>query len=233
MNFSEKTVMVTGAAGSLGQAVAHAFAQQGARLVLIDLRARNIPVAFRPGVESLHANADLRNEAEVVCAVNEGFERFGRIDVVCNLAGGFRMGEAVHETTRSTYDFLFDLNIHTVVNVARSVVPVMLKQGSGKIINVSAFAAQRGAALMGAYAAAKAAVARLTEAMSAELREHGINVNCVLPTILDTPENREAMPLADPTKWVALEDLANAIVFLGSDGAKAIHGASLPVSGLS
>ena len=109
----------------------------------------------------------------------------------------------------------------------------MLKQGSGKIINVSAFAAQRGAALMGAYAASKAAVARLTEAMSAELREHGINVNCVLPTILDTPENREAMPLADPTKWVALDDLASAIVFLGSDGAKAIHGASLPVSGLS
>jgi NAD(P)-dependent dehydrogenase (short-subunit alcohol dehydrogenase family) len=109
----------------------------------------------------------------------------------------------------------------------------MIKEGGGKIVNVGAFSAQRGVARMGAYCAAKDAVIRLTEAMAAELREKHINVNCVLPTIIDTPENRAAMPDADPSRWVAPEDLANVIAFLASDAARAIHGAALPVSGLA
>jgi NAD(P)-dependent dehydrogenase (short-subunit alcohol dehydrogenase family) len=109
----------------------------------------------------------------------------------------------------------------------------MIAAGGGKIINVGAFAAQKGAANMGAYIASKSAVMRLTETMAAELREKNINVNCVLPTIIDTPENRAAMPKADPTRWVAPDDLANVVVFLASDEARAIHGAALPVTGLS
>lgn len=109
----------------------------------------------------------------------------------------------------------------------------MLTGGGGKIVNVGAFAAQKGAANMGAYVAAKSAVIRLTESMAAELREKNINVNCVLPTIIDTPENRSAMPKADPRRWVAAEDLANVIAFLASPAAKAIHGAAVPVTGLS
>ena len=109
----------------------------------------------------------------------------------------------------------------------------MLEAGGGKIVNVGAFAAQKGAAEMGAYVASKSAVIRLTESMAAELREKNVNVNCVLPTIIDTPENRKAMPAADPRKWVAPEDLANVIVFLASDAARAIHGAAIPVTGLS
>jgi NAD(P)-dependent dehydrogenase (short-subunit alcohol dehydrogenase family) len=109
----------------------------------------------------------------------------------------------------------------------------MLEQGSGKIVNVGTYAAQKGVAQMGAYVASKSAVIRLTETMAAELREKNINVNCVLPTIIDTPENRAAMPKADPSRWVAPHDLANVIVFLASDGARAIHGAAVPVTGLS
>jgi NAD(P)-dependent dehydrogenase (short-subunit alcohol dehydrogenase family) len=112
-------------------------------------------------------------------------------------------------------------------------VPAMLERGGGKIVNVAAHAAQKGAARMGAYAASKSAVIRLTETMAAELREHNINVNCVLPTIIDTPQNRAEMPKADPRRWVAPADLAQVIVFLASDAARAIHGAALPVSGLS
>jgi NAD(P)-dependent dehydrogenase (short-subunit alcohol dehydrogenase family) len=108
----------------------------------------------------------------------------------------------------------------------------MIEAGGGRIVNVGAFAAQKGAALMGAYVAAKSAVIRITETMSAELRDRGINVNCVLPTIIDTPENRVAMPDADPTRWVAPDDLANAIVFLASNEARAVHGVALPVTGL-
>ena len=143
------------------------------------------------------------------------------------------MGKPLHETSDADWDFLMDLNARTVLHMARAVVPDMLARGGGKIVNIGAFAAQRGAANMGAYIASKSAVIRLTETMSAELREHNINVNCVLPTIIDTPENRKAMPKADPKKWVAPQDLANVIVFLASDAARAIHGAAIPVTGLS
>jgi len=119
------------------------------------------------------------------------------------------------------------------VHTASAVVPHMLAGKGGKIVNVGAFAAQRGAARMGAYAASKAAVARLTESMAAELREHNVNVNCVLPTILDTPENRAAMPDADPSRWVSTEDLSNVILFLASEYAKSVHGAAVPVTALS
>ena len=124
-------------------------------------------------------------------------------------------------------------NARTVLHMSRAVVPAMLKTGGGRIVNVGAFAAQKGAAQMGAYIASKSAVIRLTETMAAELREQNINVNCVLPTIIDTPENRAAMPKTDPKRWVATQDLAQVIVFLASDAARAIHGAALPVTGLS
>ena len=109
----------------------------------------------------------------------------------------------------------------------------MLTGGGGKIVNMGAFAAQKGAANMGAYVASKGAVIRLTETMAAELREENINVNCVLPTVIDTPQNRAAMPKADPKKWVAPEALAEVLLFLCSPAARAIHGAALPVVGLS
>jgi NAD(P)-dependent dehydrogenase (short-subunit alcohol dehydrogenase family) len=139
----------------------------------------------------------------------------------------------VHETSDEDLDFLLDLNARTVLHTSRAVVPAMLKAGGGKIVNVGAYSAQKGVAQMAAYVASKSAVIRLTESMAAELRDKNINVNCVLPTIIDTPENRAAMPKADPRRWVAPADLANVIAFLASDDARAIHGAALPVTGLS
>jgi NAD(P)-dependent dehydrogenase (short-subunit alcohol dehydrogenase family) len=178
-------------------------------------------------------DVNLLNPDSVVSAVGKALERFGRIDVLCNIAGAFRMGAPVHETKDADWDFLFGVNARSVLNTARAIVPAMLKGGGGKIVNIGAFAAQRGAANMGAYVASKSAVIRLTESMAAELREKNINVNCILPTIIDTPENRAAMPNADPRKWVAPQDLAAVIVFLASDAARAIHGAAIPVAGLS
>ncbi|MDO8732742.1 MAG: SDR family NAD(P)-dependent oxidoreductase [Actinomycetota bacterium] len=229
-----RTVLVTGAAGNLGRAVVNAFAADGANLVLVDLRRESLEQSY--GTENgqrLFAPANLLEQEQVQDAVQAAIERFGRIDVLCNLAGGFRMGEAVHETADSTWDFLQDINTRTLLNMVRAVVPHMLQSGGGKIVNVGAFAAQRGMAQMGAYCAAKSSVIRLTEAMAAELREQHINVNCVLPTIIDTPENRAAMPDADPKRWVAPRDLASVISFLASDAAQAVHGISLPVTGLS
>lgn len=215
MEFGGKTVMITGAAGNLGAAVSKAFADLGANVVSVDLP------------------TNLLDQAQVDAAVKEALRRFERIDVLCNIAGGFRMGAPVHETSDRDWNFLLDLNARTVLHTARAVVPHMISAGGGKIVNVGAHAAQKGAAQMGAYIASKSAVIRLTETMAAELREKNINVNCVLPTIIDTPQNRAAMPDVDPRRWVAPPDLARVIVFLASDAARAIHGAAIPVTGLS
>jgi NAD(P)-dependent dehydrogenase (short-subunit alcohol dehydrogenase family) len=234
MSDQQRVVMVTGAAGNLGRAVAQAFSAGGDRLVLVDRSGDALAAAFGSDSENqMLAPVDLLDQAAVSGMVATALQRFERIDVLCNLAGGFRMGEAVHETADANWDFLFDLNARSVLHAVRAVVPHMLKQGSGKVVNVGAFSAQKGVAQMGAYTASKAVVARLTEAMAAELRTQGINVNCVLPTIIDTPENRQAMPDADPAQWVAPADLAQVITFLASDGAKAVHGASIPVTGLA
>lgn len=230
---ANRTVLVTGAAGHLGKAVAATFGAQGARLVLVDRHQAALDAAFGDLAGCLPVAADLLDAAQTQAAVATAVERFGRIDVLCHLAGGFRMGEPVHATSDATWDFLFDINARTLRNIARAVVPRMVVQGGGKIVTVGAFAAQRGVANMGAYTAAKSATIRLTEAMSAELREHDINVNCVLPTIIDTADNRASMPDADPARWVAPAALADVIAFLASDAARAVHGAALPVSGLS
>ena len=226
MRFDQRTVLVTGAAGHLGRAVVQAFDELGASLVLLDTREEKLG-------SHVFIKTDLRDADSVQRAVDQALERFGRIDVLCNIAGAFRMGPPLHETKDADWDFLFDVNTKSVLHASRAVVPVMLKSGGGKIVNVAAYAAQKGAAGMGAYVASKSAVIRITETMAAELREKNINVNCVLPTILDTPDNRTAMPQADPRRWISTEDLAAVIVFLASDAARAIHGAAVPVTGLS
>jgi NAD(P)-dependent dehydrogenase (short-subunit alcohol dehydrogenase family) len=234
MDFDQQTVIVTGAAGNLGRAVAAAFAARGASLVLVDQRRDLLDRAFGSETDRrTFAPTDLLDQAQADAMAKAAVARYGRIDVLCNVAGGFRMGEAVHETTDATWTFLVDINVRTMLRSVRAVVPHMLDRGGGKVVNVGAFAAQRGVAQMGAYTATKSAVIRLTEAMAAELRERHVNVNCVLPSVIDTPDNRAAMPDADPSRWVAPEDLANVVVFLASPAARAIHGAAVPVTGLS
>jgi len=234
IDFTSRTVVITGAAGNLGRAVAAAFDGRGARLVLVDRNREALVQAFgADGERRLLAPTDLLDAAQVEATVRGAAERFGRIDVLANLAGGFSMGKPVHETDAATLQSLLDLNVGTLLAMSRAVVPRMLAAGGGRIVNVGAYAAVRGAAMMGAYVATKSAVIRLTESMAAELREKNINVNCVLPTIIDTPENRKAMPGADPGRWVAPADLASVIAFLASDAARAIHGAAVPVTGLS
>lgn len=166
MNFENRTVMITGAAGYLGGAVAARFAQSGARLALVDRQIEPLEAAF--GADCGHAllAADLLDVGQVHSALAAVVERFERVDVLCHLAGGFRMGEAVHETSDSTWEFLLDINARTFVNAVRAVVPHMIQRAGGKIVSVGAFAAQKGVARMGAYCASKSSLIRLTEAMS-------------------------------------------------------------------
>jgi NAD(P)-dependent dehydrogenase (short-subunit alcohol dehydrogenase family) len=168
-DFQGRTVMITGAAGNLGKAVAQAFARQGARLVLVDRATQRLHEQFGEGGPCLLVPADLLDGEAVAAAVGEVLRQTGRIDALCNLAGGFSMGHRVHETSDAELDALFNINVRTMLNAVRAVVPSMLEAGAGKIVNVGAMSALRGSALMGSYCVSKDAVIRLTESMAAEL----------------------------------------------------------------
>jgi NAD(P)-dependent dehydrogenase (short-subunit alcohol dehydrogenase family) len=236
-DFSNKVVVITGAAGNLGIAIARAFQQAGAKLVLLDRGSDRLQKLFPDLADSadhfLATSVDLNDEAAVMKTITETVRRFGRIDALINTAGGYRAGTPLHETPLEDWDFLFNLNARSVVIACRAVIPQMLQQQNGKIVSVSSRAALAGDAGAAAYSTSKTAVVRITESLSAELRESGINVNCILPGMIDTPPNRAALPDADHSRWVRPESLAEVMLFLASESARDIHGATLPVFGRS
>ncbi|MBK9052185.1 MAG: SDR family oxidoreductase [Chloroflexi bacterium] len=235
-NFTDQVVVVTGAAGNLGEAVAVAFDAAGANLVLADMNYDRLEQMYGAMAEkgtALLATVNLLDAAAVDALFTDALDQFGRVDTLVNIAGGFSMGPRLHETPPETFTFMFDLNAKTVYHTCRSAVPHMLAQKQGKIINIAARAGLEGKAKMAAYTASKSAVIRLTEAMADELKGEGINVNCILPGTIDTPRNRKDMPEADFNRWVPAAALADVILFLASDASRAIHGAALPVYGLS
>ena len=224
-DFAGRVVVITGAAGALGRAVANEFAGRGATLALVDIIETTGPQLSWVG--------DLTDAAVAQKIVSDITRKLGRDDALANVAGGFTMGETVSATTDKTWNFMFDLNVKTMLNMVRATVPTMLAARGGKIVNIGARAGLKGAGRMGAYCASKAVVIRLTESLADELKGSGINVNCILPSIIDTARNRQDMPDADHALWVAPADLARAIAFLASDAAHAIHGVALPVEALS
>jgi NAD(P)-dependent dehydrogenase (short-subunit alcohol dehydrogenase family) len=231
-SFTGKVALLTGAAGNLGRAAAAAFHEAGANVALVDLHLKRLRDMF-PDADPrrLLLAADLLEEASVRQAVEAVLTTFGRIDILCNIAGGFVAGTDVHETPSSTWHTMFDLNAMSLVNVAKAVVPQMVGAGAGNIINVAAASSVRGPPGMAAYAVAKNGVVRITESMAAELRGHGIAVCCIMPTTIDTPQNRAAMPEADTAQWTPPEAIAEVMLFLASDAAMVISGCSIPVSG--
>lgn len=232
-DFANRNVIVTGAAGALGRSVAARFAAGGARLLLLDSDAARLDeVRAQLGPRHEAQPVDLTDRPATEAAIGAAAGRLGGIDVLCNITGGFAMGPAVHELPPGEWQRMFAINVSTLLNTVAAVVPRMLAAGrGGKIVNVGAMSAASGKAQMAAYVSAKSAVSRLTESMAAELREAGINVNCVLPSIIDTPANRASMPKADFRTWVAPAAIADVIAFLASDSARAIQGASIPVTG--
>jgi NAD(P)-dependent dehydrogenase (short-subunit alcohol dehydrogenase family) len=234
MSLEGKTALITGAAGTLGHAVAEAFKEAGANRILLDIDAGALEAAHGgKAINQILVTADLGDRDAVIAACQEGIDAFGAIDIACNIAGGFAMGDPVHGTPVEVWDRMMGMNAVSVLNAAAAVVPHMLAAGGGKIVNIGAMGGLKGGGDMGAYAASKSAVIRLTESMAGELREKNINVNCVLPSIIDTQPNRDAMPDADPANWVTPDALADVILFLASDAARAVHGAAVPVVGLS
>jgi NAD(P)-dependent dehydrogenase (short-subunit alcohol dehydrogenase family) len=236
-DITDKVAMITGASGNLGAAVTRAFHEAGAKLSIIERRKDTLQKMYPDLVDSpeclMSGCADLTDRSQVDPVVAATIERFGRIDVFINTVGGYEAGRPLHETPLETFDFMLSLNARSSYITSQCVIPHMINQGSGCIIHFAARPGLQGKANMAAYSASKAAVIRLTESASAELKSKGINVNCILPGTLDTPQNRVAMPNDDFSQWVRLESLAGVILFLCSDGARDIHGATIPVYGLT
>jgi NAD(P)-dependent dehydrogenase (short-subunit alcohol dehydrogenase family) len=216
-------IVVTGAAGTLGRAVARRAHAYGAQVVGLDIV---------PGIElewlARYAAVDLTDRAATLAAM----EAVGPVDALVNVAGGFAMGVDAAVPDDEQWNWMFRINVETLRNAVMAAVPLLRARGGGRIVNIGALGALSGQGAMGAYCSAKSTVMRLTESLSEELKGAGINVNAVLPSIIDTPPNREAMPDADFDQWVHPDQLAEVICFLASERARAVHGALVPVKGL-
>ena len=224
MELKGKVVVITGALGTLGKAVAEAAIGLGATVIAVD-RVDNAKLA---GVEVAPA-LDLGNPQATRDAFSSLAAKHGRIDALVNVAGGFSW-ETLVGGSIETWDKLYQMNVRTAVNACQSALPHFPKSG-GRIVNIGAAGAVKAGAGMGAYAASKSGIARLTEALAEELKAGDTTVNAVLPSIIDTPVNRADMPDADYSRWVTPQALADVIVFLLSDRARAITGALIPVTG--
>ncbi len=219
----DQVIAVTGAAGALGSRLCGRLAEAGAQVAAIDR------ASFANAAVFALPNVDLGDERSVADAFAAIAQRFDRLDGLVNVAGGF-IWEKIEVGGVETWDKLYAMNVRTALIACRAALPLLLKQG-GAIVNIGANAAQRADEGMGAYAASKAGVSRLTESLAAEFKDRGVRANAVMPSIIDTPANRAAMPEADFTRWVAPDALADVISFLLSDQSRAITGALIPVTG--
>jgi NAD(P)-dependent dehydrogenase (short-subunit alcohol dehydrogenase family) len=231
-----KVAVISGAGGNLGMAVVRRLAAEGMRFALIDLHEDKLRSRLQE--TGLYDSAmvlgglDLTVKADVDSFVARANEAFGALDVLVNVAGGFAFGGPVHEMGEEVWDRMFDLNAKTAYLLSAAAARIMVGRGNGgRIINISSRSALVGGGSISAYSASKAALLRLTESMSGELIKYGITVNAIMPSVIDTPQNRQSDPRADFTQWVAPESIADVIAFLASDSSRDISGASIPVYG--
>lgn len=221
-----KVIVITGASGALGRVVMEAALAQGAKIAAIDHATTQTPAT----PDQLHlGDVDLSDATQASKAIDAAAAHFGKLDALINIAGAFSF-ETVAEGDPKTWQRLYAINVLSALNASRAAIPHLLTSSAGRIISIGAMGALQAGAGMGPYAASKAGVHRLTEALAAELKGK-VTVNAVLPSTIDTPANRRDMPKADFTKWVTPTELANVILFLASDAASAVTGALLPVSG--
>jgi NAD(P)-dependent dehydrogenase (short-subunit alcohol dehydrogenase family) len=221
-----KVIVVTGALGALGSVVVDLALARGAKVASVDHAPTQVPATAN---QYELGGIDLTDPAAARKAIDAAAAHFGRLDALINIAGGFAF-ETVGDGDPKTWQRMYALNVSTTLNASRAAIPHLIASGAGRIVNVGALGALQAGAGMGAYAASKAGVHRLTEALAAEYKGR-ITVNAVLPSIIDTSANRASMPKADFSKWVRPSELADVILFLASDAASAVTGALLPVNG--
>lgn len=225
MQLSNKVIVITGAFGQLGRAATAEFLSQGAKLALLDVAAGDAPQ------NAAAWKVDLTSLADVTRVFDEIAQRFGRIDGIVNIAGGFRWQTVADSADLAEWSKLFALNLQTCVTASKAALPHLQRAGAGRIVNIGAMGAVKAASGMGAYAASKSGVMRFTEALADEVKLQNITVNAVLPSIIDTPQNRADMPKANFDRWVKAEDIARVIAFLLSDASAAVTGTLIPITG--
>ena len=235
VKFSEKSVLVAGGTGGLGHAVSLAFLEEGAQ-VAVTYRAQKefdaLKNAAGANTSSLQGyKVDVTDEAAVKQLVERILAERQRLDVVVNTVGGYVGGVKLWELEPRVFDQMLALNLRSGYLIARAVVPAMLKQRGGAIVNIASKAAVDHAAGAAAYAASKAAAVAMIDSLAADLKGTGVRANSILPSIIDTDVNRRAMPNADFAQWPKSEDIARVVLFLCSDDGKLIHGAAIPVYG--
>ncbi len=226
MELTGKRIAVTGAFGALGTAMVQAATAAGARVAAID----RAPVPVNYAAASSIGNVDLADTNAAQTAVDAAAKALGGLDGLVNIAGTFRW-ETLADGSADTWDLLYRVNLRTAVTASKAAIPHLIASGTGRIVNISAAGSIKAGVGMGAYAASKSGVARLTEALAEELKDRGVTVNAILPSTIDTAANRADMPKADFSRWVTPAQLSDVIVFLLSDRASAVTGALLPVMG--
>jgi NAD(P)-dependent dehydrogenase (short-subunit alcohol dehydrogenase family) len=235
VSFENQIVLVAGGTGGLGRAVSLAFLAEGAKTV-VTYRAEPEFAALRDAAGAHEANlqghrVDVTDEAAVRGVVDTIVAQHGRLDVLVNTVGGYAGGIKLWELETRTFEQMLALNLRAGYALARAAVAPMLKQQHGAIVNVAAKAALDHGGGAAAYAASKAAAVAMMDSLAEDLKGTGVRVNSILPSIIDTEANRRAMPEADFAKWPKPEELARVVLFLASDEARAVHGASVPVYG--
>ncbi|VVC05436.1 L-rhamnose 1-dehydrogenase (NADP(+)) [uncultured archaeon] len=235
-DFEGKVVLITGGTGALGRQASLSFLKSNTVAAIIHVTDKEIPQ-----LESTLGNlmnkvillkADIGDEQQVKNLVSEVVKKYGHIDILINVVGGYIGGKKVTEMTEKEWDLMMNLNLKTAFLISKHVVEQMVKQNSGKVIHVAARLGLKGIAGNSAYGASKSGLIRLVESLSDEVKDKNINVNCIMPSIIDTGANRKDMPDADFSKWVKPSEIARVMLFLASDDSKPIHGAAIPVYGL-
>ena len=228
-DLDNKTVIITGAFGNLGVAVARAAAARGANLVLVDRAPAPTDDSLQglPDSKLVLDGVDLTDLDQAAGMVSSAVEKFGAVDALLNIAGGF-CWETFADNDLGNWDFMYTINVKTAVTATKAALPELQKSG-GSVVCISAGPALKGDMGLGPYAASKAGVAKFVESLSAEMKDRGVRINGVMPSVIDTPQNREAMPDEDFDRWVKPESLANVVLFLVSEEASAVTGALLPV----
>jgi NAD(P)-dependent dehydrogenase (short-subunit alcohol dehydrogenase family) len=233
--FSGRVALITGGTGGLGRAVSVAFLNEGAKVAVTYRDQKEFEDLKRIAGTSTSSLQGHRVDVTDTVAVEQLVQRlvadYGRLDVVVNTVGAYAGGVKLWQLDPKVFDLMLALNVRSGFTIARAVVPVMLKQKRGAIVNIASKAAVDHAAGAAAYAASKAAAVAMMDSLAADLKGTGVRVNSVLPSIIDTEINRKAIPNADFASWPKPEDIARVILFLCSDDAKLIHGAAVPVYG--
>jgi NAD(P)-dependent dehydrogenase (short-subunit alcohol dehydrogenase family) len=235
-DFEGKVVLVTGGTGALGREVSLAFLKSNAVAAItyvVDKEILQLESKLGDLMKKVTLiKADISDEQQIKKTVSDVVKKYGRIDILANIVGGYLGGKKVTEMTEKEWDLMMNLNLKTAFLVSKHVVSQMVKQGSGKVIHVAARLGLKGIGGNSAYSASKSGLIRLVESLSDEVKGNNINVNCIMPSIIDTDANRKDMPDADFSKWVKPSEIARVMLFLASDDSRPIHGAAIPVYGL-